>query len=82
MGLIVKHFLSANYPGTNNKPTENICMTTTGYFTEYVRSNLVGNDGKACLYDREGDNYDDQNNGCQIFRLGDMVRYAGGNFAR
>ena len=49
---------------------------------EYVRSNLVGNGGKACLYERKGDNYNDLNNGCQIFRLGDMVRYAGGNFAQ
>ena len=39
LGLIVEHFLSANHPRTNNKPTENTCMTTTGYFDDFrVRS--------------------------------------------
>ena len=27
-------------------------------------------------------NADKENNGCQIFRLGDMVQLAGGNFSR
>ena len=51
---------------------------------EFVRNNLVANKGRPCFYQRapDADNFDDKNNGCQIFRLGDMVRFAGGNFSK
>ena len=62
---------------------------------EYVRNNLVNKSckeakngtlvckNKPCLYKRGngGDNVDDLNNGCQIFKLGQMVEMAGGNFS-
>jgi hypothetical protein len=45
--------------------------------SEYVRNNLVGEGGKPCQYNVTG-----ENNGCQIFRLGDIVAAAGGNFSQ
>ena len=44
---------------------------------EYTRNNLISNRGRPCLYKK-----DDPDHGCQIFRLGDMVELAGGNFTR
>jgi hypothetical protein len=41
---------------------------------QYVRNNLIGNKGRPCLYSKSKP-------GCQIFRLGDMVEMAGGNFS-
>ena len=51
------------------------------YFGDkYMRNNLVGNNGKPCLFKQ--DNETGENNGCQIFKLGDIVELAGGNFSR
>ena len=47
---------------------------------EYVRNNLVGNKGKPCPFVQ--DDVTGDNNGCQIFRLGDIVALAGGNFSK
>ena len=47
---------------------------------DFSRNNLIGNNGRPCIY---GSNEDHTiNNGCQIFKLGDMVTYAGGNFSQ
>ena len=61
---------------------------------DYIRSNLVHETCKVdngtrtcknvpCLYKRGdgGNNVNDLNNGCQIFKLGEMVEMAGGNFS-
>ena len=46
------------------------------YFgSEFVRNNLISNNGRPCLY-----KIHDPDPGCQIFRLGDMITMAGGNF--
>lgn len=48
------------------------------YFgAEYVRNNLIANKGRPCLYKRPN-----PDPGCQIFRLGDIVELAGGNFSK
>jgi hypothetical protein len=46
---------------------------------DFLRDNLIGEQGKPCMYKRTEDG---GNNGCQIFRLGDMIANAGGNFSR
>jgi len=46
---------------------------------EYARNNLIGNNRRPCMFKV---NAKKENNGCQIFRLGDMVQLAGGNFSR
>jgi len=46
---------------------------------EYARNNLIGNNKRPCMFKV---NANRENNGCQIFRLGDMVQLAGGNFSR
>lgn len=49
------------------------------YFgAQFVRNNLIGNNGRPCLFKKTSRG----NNGCQIFRLGDMVELAGGNFSK
>ena len=45
---------------------------------EFARNNLIGKGGRPCMFKFLPDG---GNNGCQIFRLGDMVTYAGGNFS-
>ena len=51
------------------------------YFgSHFVRNNLVANDGNPCLFQQ--DPVTGENNGCQIFKLGEMVAYAGGNFSQ
>jgi hypothetical protein len=47
---------------------------------EFVRNNLVGNNGKPCPFKQ--DMITGENNGCQIFRLGDIVSLAGGDFSK
>ena len=47
---------------------------------EYVRNNLVGNNGKPCRYNLDPET--GKSNGCQIFRLGDIVSWSGGNFSK
>ena len=48
------------------------------YFgSQFVRNNLISNKGRPCLYKKEN-----PDEGCQIFRLGDMVSLAGGNFSK
>ena len=47
---------------------------------EFVRNNLVGNNGKPCRYIQ--DPKTGENNGCQIFPIGDLVSKAKGNFSR
>ena len=44
---------------------------------EYTRNNLISNKGRPCLYKKNS-----PDEGCQIFRLGDMVEMAGGNFSK
>ena len=44
---------------------------------EYVRNNLISNNGRPCFYTK-----DNPDEGCQIFKLGEMVDMAGGNFSR
>ena len=44
---------------------------------EYVRNNLISNRGRPCLFKP-----DTRDQGCQIFRLGDMVEMAGGNYSK
>ncbi len=46
---------------------------------EYARNNLIGKDGKPCMFKKFPDG---NNNGCQIFRLGDMVEFAQGNWSQ
>lgn len=46
---------------------------------EYARNNLIGKNGKPCMYKKLEDG---STNGCQIFRLGDMVSLANGNFSQ
>ncbi|XP_059086038.1 P2X purinoceptor 4-like isoform X2 [Tigriopus californicus] len=43
---------------------------------QFVRNNLISNNGRPCLFKK-----DRPDPGCQIFRLGDMVELAGGNFS-
>jgi hypothetical protein len=43
---------------------------------QYVRNNLIGNNGNPCLFTKQK-----PDQGCQIFRLGDRVEMAGGNFS-
>jgi len=47
---------------------------------EFVRNNLVANNGMPCMFKQ--DPVTGENNGCQIFKLGEMVAYAGGNFSQ
>jgi hypothetical protein len=46
----------------------------------YYRNNLVGNNGTPCDY--EENLLTGENNGCQIFRLEDIISKAKGNFSR
>ena len=41
---------------------------------------MIGNNGKACDYKENPET--GENNGCQIFRLGDITAKANGNFSR
>jgi hypothetical protein len=41
---------------------------------------LVGNKGRPCTFKLDPES--GENNGCQIFRLGDIVSMAGGNFSK
>ena len=43
---------------------------------QYVRNNLIADGGKPCLF-----TIANPDPGCQIFRLGEMVELAGGNFS-
>ena len=50
------------------------------YFgVDFARNNLIGGNGRPCTFQWTEDG---GNNGCQIFRLGDMVTWAGGNFSQ
>lgn len=44
----------------------------------FARNNLIGKNGRPCMYKATMDG----NNGCQIFRLGDIITLAGGNFSK
>ena len=44
---------------------------------EFVRNNLISNNGRPCLFKAK-----DPDQGCQIFKLGDMVQMAGGNYSK
>ena len=44
---------------------------------EYVRNNLISNNGRPCLFKAKN-----PDQGCQIFKLGDMVEMAGGNYSK
>ena len=51
------------------------------YFgVDFARNNLIGGGGRPCTFEWTEDG--SGNNGCQIFRLGDMVTWAGGNFSQ
>ena len=45
---------------------------------QFARNNLIGKGGRPCMYQATPEG----NNGCQIFRLGDIVMLAGGNFSK
>ena len=45
---------------------------------QFARNNLIGKNGRPCMYKATMDG----NNGCQIFRLGDIITLAGGNFSK
>ena len=45
---------------------------------QFARNNLIGKNGRPCMYKATMDG----NNGCQIFRLGDIITFAGGNFSK
>ena len=47
---------------------------------QYTRNNLIGHNGKPCLF--KLDKKTGENNGCQIFKLEEIVELAGGNFNR
>ena len=47
---------------------------------EFVRNNLNANNEKQCDFKKE--KITDNSIGCQIFRLGDIVSLAGGNFSK
>lgn len=46
---------------------------------EFVRNNLVANNGMPCMFKQDPETK--ESNGCQIFKLGEMLAYAGGNFS-
>lgn len=46
---------------------------------QFARNNLIGKNGTPCMFKKLADG---SNNGCQIFRLGDMVALAHGNFSQ
>ena len=51
------------------------------YFGEkFIRDNMIGSNGTACVFQEDAET--GENNGCQIFHLGEMISKAKGNFSR